>query len=281
LPFRVEVVQGGRTQRFAFEVVEDRVLMPQLIGTAAMNSVMESGGSGLSQSVAWSLEAWRQGRVLRLGDRIAGESPLAEMIGAVSGPLRFLAANPYERCRFDSLRIRLEVVQGREQYTLRAARIAPAAVRPGGSIRVSAELERWRGERRTLDVDVHVPEEFPDGRYTLFLGGGPEYDRAVAQRLPWRYRPVSLEDAWERLGSFHRSDALHAALWARAPEVSSDGEDYPELPISALAVMASPESAGDRARRADWALFEGPVTPAPGVLRGELTLEIVVDRKAP
>jgi hypothetical protein len=175
----------------------------------------------------------------------------------------------------------MKVAPGRVQWTVRGARTASAAVRPGGIVRVNVDMERWRGERRTVAVDVRVPDEFPDGRYSLWLGGGSEFDRAVAARLPWRFRPVSLDDAWQRLGSFHRSDALYSGLWARAPEVSSGGEDYPELPNSALAVMASPEAAGDRSRRTDWALFEGPVTPMAGALRGEIVLDIVVDRKAP
>lgn len=281
LPFRVEVSAGGRTQRFAFEVIEDRSLLPQLVGTAAMNSVLESGGSGLQQSFRWSLTAWSGARTLRLADVAAGESPLGEMLSAVSAPLRFLAGNPYERCRFDSLRVAVEVTPGREQWTVRGARAAAASVRPGGTLRVSVDLERWRGERRTAELDVPVPGEFPNGRYTLWLGGGGELDRAIAGRLPSRFRPVSLADAWERLGAVHRTDRLHSALWARAPEVSSDGLDYPELPHSALAVLASPETAGDGARRAGWALVEGPSLDWPGVVRGEATLDIVVDRSAP
>jgi len=281
MPFRVEVATGGRRQSFAFECIEDRSLLPQLVGAAAMNSLLESGGSGAQQSLRWSLDLWSGGRELRLGDVAAGDAPVAEMLGALSSPLRFLAANPYERCRFDSLRIVLEATQGREQWTVRGARTGAAMARPGGTLRVAAELERWRGERRTVELALRVPEELPNGRYTLWLGGGAEYDRAAASRLPWRFRPVSLADAWQRLGGVHRSDRLYSALWARAPEVTSDGEDYPELPTSALAVLASPETAGEGARRAGWALFEGPSADMRGVVRGEVTLDIVVDRTAP
>jgi hypothetical protein len=281
MPFRVEVSAGGRRQAFFFECIEDRSLMPQLVGAAAMNSLLESGGSGVQQSLRWSLSVWSGGRELRLADVASGESPVAEMLGAVSSPLRFLSANPFERVRFDSLRIAIEVTQGREQWTVRGARAGAALVRPGGTLRVSADLERWRGERRTVELEVPVPEELPNGRYTLWLGGGAEYDRFTASRLPWRFRPVSLADAWERLGSVRPSDRLYSALWARAPEVSSDGEDYPELPISALAVLASPEATGDGARRAGWTFFEGPEAPVRGVVRGEVTLDIVVDRTAP
>jgi hypothetical protein len=113
-----------------------------------------------------------------------------------------------------------------------------------------------------------VPEELPDGRYVLHVGGGPEADRYTASRLPARFRVVSLEDAWQRLGHARRSDALHLTLWARAPEVNADGEDLPELPTSALAVLGSPQQAGDRARRGDWAMVEELRRPLDRVVRG-------------
>lgn len=281
MPFAVVVASGGRRQAFHFECIEDRTLLPQLVATASANSLLESGGSGLQQTVRWTLTAWSGGRALRLGDVAAGESPVGEVVGALSGPLRFLSANPFERCRFDSLRVTLDVRPGREQWTVRGARTHAAAVRPGGTLRVDVEIERWRGGRRELRLDVPVPGELPPGRYSLWLGGGAELDRTTATRLPWRFRPVSLADAWQRLGTVHRSDALYSAIWARAPEVSSDGEDYPELPNSVLAVLASPEASGEDARRSGWALFDGPAVEVGGALRGEAVLDVVVDRKAP
>jgi len=74
---------------------------------------------------------------------------------------------------------------------------------------------------------------------------------------------------------------LFAALWARAPEIDSDGDDLPELPTSALALLAPPQQAGDRARRGDWAMVEEVRRSTEGVVRGEQLLELVVDRQAP
>ena len=90
-----------------------------------------------------------------------------------------------------------------------------------------------------------------------------------------------MEDGWQRLGSSRRSDALYAGVWARAPEISADGEDFPELPTSALPLMSSPLQTGDRVRRGDWALVQEVRRSIVGVLRGELLLEVIVDRQAP
>ena len=281
MPFSVGVSSGARTQVFHFETIEDRGLLPQLVATAAMNSVLESGGGGAQQTVRWTMTAWRRGRSLTLGDAVAGESPLPDMIGAIVAPLRFLYGNTFERFSLDSLRISMQIEPSRRQWNLRAASAGASAVRPGGTLRVRAEVERWRGERRTLDLDVRVPAELPDGRYMLWLGGGSEFDRFAAQRLPARYRPVSVEDAWRRLAAIKPSNALYSALWAKASEVTGDGEDYPELPTSSLAVLAAPQSVGDRMRRGEWALFEQPARKLDGVLRGELLLEVNVDARTP
>jgi hypothetical protein len=244
-----------------------------------MNS-MRTGGSPI-QTVEWSLTAWRNGRVHRLHDVTAGEMPIGEAVAGATGPLRFLYGNSFERFALDSLRLEFAVAPGRRQFTLRAATLGAPTVRPGGTARVRAEIELWRGERTDLELDVHVPEELPDGRYQLFVGGGAECDRATAVRQPSRFRPVSVADAWAKLSAVRTSDAIYTALWARAPEVTSDGEDFPELPASALAVLAAPQSAGDRARRSEWAVFADKGRPVDGQLRGEVVLELIVDRKAP
>src|SRR5438105_15351643 len=128
---------------------------------------------------------------------------------------------------------------------------------------------------------LEVPEELPDGRYVLWIGGGGELMRYEAQRLPGEYRPVSLEDAWRRLAQSKPSDALYLVLFARAPEVTTGGSDYPELPESAVPLMSSESSSGDVSRRGDLAKFSEQRVGLPGQVRGEILLPVDVDSAAP
>jgi hypothetical protein len=283
LPVAVAVKGAApEPQRFRFETIEDRALAPQLIGVAAVNSLLESGGAGSNQTVRWRLDLFRRGaKPLVLTDLAAGEAPIQEVGAAIASPLRFLFGNPFERLTLDSVRIAVEVEPGREQWTLRGARVLEAAVRPGGRVRVRCELERWHGGREVRDVALTMPEEVPEGRYLLWVGGGPELARFEAARLPWRYRPTSLDDAWRRLGDLRPGDALHVALFARAPEVTSDGRDYPELPLSALALLAGGQGAGESARRGDVARLDEERVALGGTVRGELQLQVTVDPAAP
>ncbi len=282
LPIRVTVRGASpRLQHFAFESIDDRSLVPQLLSTTVLNSMLESGGTGVMQTIRWSLAVWAGGRRLEVSDIAAGESPLNDVAATLGAPVRFLIGNPYRRFRPDSIVVELDTQPGRLQSSLRSATLVRPSVRPGGVAVVRAQLERWRGVRETVTLEVPVPEELPDGRYLLELAGGTEFDRFLAARLPSRFRAVSLEDAWQRLGSSRRSDALYAGLWARAPEISADGDDFPELPTSALPLMSSPLQTGDRVRRGDWALVQEARRSIVGVLRGELLLEVIVDRQAP
>jgi hypothetical protein len=283
LPLAVHI-EGARskTQHFRFEVVEDRLLVAQLAGLATLNGLLESGGTGPGQTLAWTLTLHRHDApALVLRDLTAGESPTGEAAGAINGPLAFLFGNPFERLRLDSIEVAIQVSPGRRLSSLRSARLLDAAVRPGGRARVECQVERWRGPTETRVIEVPVAAELPDGRYGLWVGGGAELSRYEATRFPARYRPTSLDDAWRRLGGRRASDALYAVVVAVAPAVTAAGRDYPELPGSAAAVLSSGLAAGDAARRAEATLLDETRLPFGDVTRGELLLVLTVDSKAP
>jgi len=272
----------SRPQRFRFESIEDRTLAPTLVSIAALNSVLESGGVGGRQTLRWTLRLHRRGAPpLAISGTEAGDSPAAEMAQGVVAPLAFLWSNPFERLALDSLDLVVQATPGRARWTLQSARVLDPVVRPGGTVRVRAELEQWQGPRETRDVALRIPEEIPDGRFAIFLGGSRELQSYEARSLPGRYRPTSLDDAWRRFAGLRPDEGLYAAVVGRAPEVTSDGRDYPELPLSALSLLAPSQAAGASARRGSLATIDERRAEVPGVVQGQLMLSVVVDRSAP
>jgi SpoIVB peptidase S55 len=282
LPIALTVSGPDRpTQRMRFESIDDRALAPTLISIASFNGVLERGGTA-GGTLRWSMTLHRRGVApLVMHDVVSSDAPTGEFVNAIASPLRFLFGNPFERLVLDSVVITAETEPARRLWTLRTARLVDGLVRPGGEVRVRCELEAWHGGRERRELTLQIPAEAPPGRYVLWVGGGPELTRYESQRLPGRFRPVSLDDAWSRLSHSRSSDGLHGALFARAPEVSADGRDYPELPLSALAMLAGGESAGDHARRGDTAWLASVREPVDGVLRGSLLLQVQVDGQAP
>jgi hypothetical protein len=283
LPVRVRVLAAGRPpQTFHFETIEDRTILSRLVALAAVNSFLESGGAGPNQTLGWSIRLHRRGApTLGLADVTVADSPAIDLGAVLGAPIRFLANNPFSVLSLDSIEVEVRAEPGRELWTVRSARVLDAAVRPGSKVRLACDLERWRGGRETMTVELNVPREAPDGRYLLWIGGGAELARFEAARLPGRYRPTSLDEAWRRLANYRPSDRLYAAFVAQAPEVTREGRDYPELPTSALVLLAGSQAAGDEAQRGDRALLDEVRRPVDGQVRGELQLEVDVDSQAP
>ncbi len=283
MPLAVHLAEGaGPGSSYHFESIEDRALAPQIVALAALNSLMESGGTGAGQTVRWSLTLHRHGAApLLLHDLATGANLTADLVSGITQPLTFLYNNPYSPLTLDSVGVELAVAPGQETWTLRRVELMKAAVRPGGMLGVRCEIERWRGERRTLELSLRVPEEAPGGRYVLWVGGGNELDRFEAVRLPGRFRPASLDEAWRRIASLRRADLLYATLLARAPEVTRQGRDYPELPTSALALLSSGLSAEDVSRSGNEALLDEQHQAVRGHVSGEVQLEVTVDPDAP
>ncbi len=279
LPLSV-VVRGAAPdpQTFHFEAIQDRGLGPIVVGIAVMNSVLESGGQSANQTLQWTLTLHGPQRPpLVITDVVASDTPPSDLGGAVIAPLKFLFGNPFARLDLDSLSVAIDVVPGRHTWTLESARLLEASVPPGGVVHVTCELERWRGDRVTKTLALTVPPQAPPGRYVLWVGGGSELARYEAARLPGRYRATSLEDAWARLGVSRSSSALYGSLFARAPEVNDAGRDYPELPASAVFLMAGDQSAADRGRRGDLARLDEQHVELPGLVHGEFALGVTVD----
>src|SRR5207249_1722432 len=91
---------------------------------------------------------------LRLSDAAAGDSPPGDLLASVTSPLRFLFNNPFERLVLDSIEVAVQVDPGREQWTLRSARVLDAAVRPGRPVRIQCEVERWRSGREVKEFSL-------------------------------------------------------------------------------------------------------------------------------
>ena len=282
LPLTVDVKLGAeRTQTFHFEMVQDRGMAPTLAAIATLNSILESGGAGAGQTMEWTLRLVRHGAPpLVLHDLAAGEAAFGGLITGIASPMRFLMNNPFERLTLDSVTVSAQVRPSREQWTLRSARLEAHSVRPGGRAVVVCELEHWRGAHVTRSISITVPEEAPPGRYAVLVAGGAEMTRFESIRTPALFRPTSLGDAWRRLGAARPSDALYAGLFASAPQITTDGRDYPELPSSAALLMTGAAATSER-KRSDTATLDLTRLPLGGAVDGSLMLDLTVDDRAP
>ena len=282
LPLRVTLRHPERaSQTFRFEMIEDRTIAPVLTTIAALNSLLEAGGTAGNQTIEWRLTLHRPGATpFVLHDVVAGENPAVAAAQQAAQPLQYLFGNPFERLALDSLALEIDVRAGRRTLTLELARLLTPYVRPGGLVRVRCVFEAWRGGgaggERTIELPV--PRDLAPGRYEVWVGGGHELSALAAQRRPAHFQPASLDEAWRRLAELPPADGLHGLLIAKETEWSVDGREYPDLPASARALIADAGRTGAR-EGAAW-LAEARL-PVDGRLTGQQMLSVTVEDRNP
>jgi hypothetical protein len=186
----------------------------------------------------WRLQlAVAGGPPLELSDTASG--PLQSAAGSLAAPLALLLDNPFAPFDADSIRLDVDIVSGASRAQVWAARVEPSVVRPGETVDVIATLQDLRGRQRDVRIALRVPEDQPDGRLVLAVGGGDALDRQEAPRLPGRHRAVSLPTLLDRLADRRHADHVYAALYGPGLEPTVDGVPYPDLPAFAQRMMTA------------------------------------------
>ncbi len=239
LTVRVRGLAGEETYRF--EILRHRLIAPQLAQVATLSALTARGG--ILPEATWRYRATlaARGRSPVILEDVSTGAAMASA-NALATPLNLLLNNPFAPWVADSLALDLTLAPGLSRSQLWSATAEPRIVRPGETVRVTAELRDWRGEISTVALEVAVPEMQPEGRLVLAVGGGPELDRQELSRLPGRHRAASLEQLIERLEDRRRADRLYAGLYGPGVEAMLDGESYPELPAFAQRLLASDRS---------------------------------------
>lgn len=251
LPLVVRIRSGGALaearaatpEAFRFDLVRHRLLAPQLAGIAAVNALSTAAGTVPEATWRYRLSLVLPGRApILLEDTASGL--LQSAATTLTAPLGLLLDNPFAPFDAESLALDVDIVAGPSRAQVWAARVEPTVARPGDVVQVIATLQDVRGGRQDVAVPLTVPEDQPDGRLVLAVGGGAELDRQEAARLPGRHRAVSLASLLERLSDRRRDDHLYAALYGPGVEPTIEGVSYPDLPGFAQRMLAA-----DRATR--------------------------------
>ena len=250
-------------QRFAFEVVDDRVLTPLLTYTGVLNTFFawtRQLGAG-----TYRIEgtAHLRGRPdVTFGNVFAGDAAAAGAAAAVAAPLTTLAANRLEPVAFDRIDIAVTSSAQPRTATVERAWIDADRLRAGATVPLRVALRDSEGQvaietlplalppHVTGPVQLLVADAARAGQRDLAAGDHPRSARTLPQLI-------------RTLNGLRRNDRVYVRLIVPRRGAVVGGEPLPGLPASVLAVVR-----GDRAG--------GGVTDLHDVTVG--TWEIATDR---
>ena len=231
----------GRRQVFRYEVCKHRWL------TAALMRMM----------VASSALAWRElpehhtvhhavtVEFAKLGAyRAANISSDADVSAALSDAIRPVAAlmnNPYgPPADVKSVDVSLTIEKGRTSADLIHFRLDGDQYRPGETVTGKLTFRRFRQARVVVPVQFELPDDLPDGTYSLQVCDAETALSLYAKERPHVFQPRSVPALFDALQKvvLPKADQLYLRLPLPTGGLALARRELPELPESRAKIIA-------------------------------------------
>ena len=240
----VEWKNDGRRESFRYRVCRHRWLTPVLVGSLIEQSARTWRDLPERHTVRHSVRI----DFARLGSyRAADVSSGTDVFAVVADGLRPLAAilrNPFEQPP-DVQRIDVSIVieSGETSAGILQLELDGSVYRPGEAVTGKAVIRPFRKPRAALPVRFELPEDLPEGEYTLTVCDSASAVRFLQQEKPQRFDPRTVEQLFQALKDVVEPSA--GRLYLRLP-VTRGGlavkqQELPDLPDSKARILAEAE----------------------------------------
>ena len=232
-------------ERFAFEVVDDRVLTPLLTYTGVLNTFFAWTRQVGAGTYRVDGTASLRGRpAVTFGNVFAGDAAAAGAAATVAAPLMTLAVNRLEPVAFDRIDIAVTSSSEPRSATVERAWIDADRLRAGATVPLRVALRDSEGRiavetlplalppHVTGPVQLLVADATRAGQRDLASGSHPRSARTLPQLI-------------RTLNGLRRNDRIYVRLIVPRRGAVVGGEPLPGLPASVLAVVQGDRAGGD------------------------------------
>lgn len=177
---RVEVEDLDRQARTAFHatVAPDETLAPDLVALAALQA-MDRGlarlGRGTAEvSLVLKGEGLPGGQLSRENTFYSGADIGAAALRDLAEGVALVTGNPFKPVGLRQVELKARVGGERRTGVIEKAQlVGDGRVKPGEAVELEVLIRPYRGEVRRERLRLAVPADFPAGRYTVVVRGGP------------------------------------------------------------------------------------------------------------
>ncbi len=259
MSIKVKTADYAEPHLYKVQIAREPSMLPSLVMTCLSNAIDTEGNLPDELTARLSVDIALKGREpIRIretlsGPRYTGPTGPSALFGPVAGTVNYLVRNPFEPLRIESIACEITVEPGQKLATIESVRLASDRLEPGQTLRAYATLKPHKGERETIELDLPLPADMPEGTYEATL-----CDVGKSLQRQFRNDPSLLvaRDLDGLLASLKvRSEPTRTALYLHVPRpgagLTVDGQALPDLPGSVRAVFSSDRKTPETAIRAD------------------------------
>jgi hypothetical protein len=266
------------TNRYRFNVVNDRYLTPLLMNLTLLNAITatERGLGEMTLNVSGRVNL-RNNEPIQISNISTADAngPSMASLAAVA-PIQYLLNTGFEGALIESVDLEILSVDRKTSATLEQISVDKTEVRPGEAITLWAHLRGTRGEVLVEQYSVQIPAGLRPGSVQLMVGDGGTVTASELRRGSTG-APPGLNAAVRELNKLRKNDRLYVRILSNEPGAVIRGEALPSLPPSTLSVLDT-ERASNRgiAPLSNSTVSEYELPQSRYVLQGQRALTITV-----
>lgn len=265
-----------RTERYTFEVANDKFLTPLLLNLSIYNAIASSERSlgDATISVRGQIRIANQTPV-RIDHRFSTMNAAMLASKSVAAPVAALLMSGFDDVEVNG--ITLEVASSDVVSTGALERITldRTEVGRGEKIEVQAYIRNASGKQFVERIPIEIPSDVPLGQLLLFVGDGSALQQTTTMQS---FVPKDLGQLVTVINKIKKTDRLYVKLFRVTPGAVIGTDEMPNLPPSVLATLNSDRAAGGYTPMALSPIFEKELPPADFVVDGQQLLTINVVR---
>ena len=244
-PVQVDVMTPAQPRKqFNYQVVHQQGMTPQIAATVVAASMTWAQDLPLENTIYADITMnFPGGRTLKYKSVSSPGDP-RDLVMKIAPVIGFMKNNPFEELDLESMSVTLRVEPQLKAMEMTRVWLATPEVAPGETVKVFAQFQPTDAPEVTMQMELKVPEQTPEGDYPLFVGGADVYAAVLAQSSPELFDISSVDDAvatLNKIGSLPET-AVYATLAIPNQGLAVGRSRLNDLPSSRAAMLLTPST---------------------------------------
>jgi len=246
LPITVTHRSPAGERRLSYQVVQDRVLTPLLLGMTTQASLQRILEYSAPATFRTELHVETVGHPPLLYASVDSD-PGGPQSPAAAGVARDMAAvfnalysNHFEEPQVRSVHLRVDSIPEARLARIGEVSVTPATVRAGEGLTIRASVQPYRGEPFIQEFRVKVPADTPGGPLVITVSSARTLNSAERVLLQRRFvGAAGLDEVIRFINALRSDDTLYLQVARKRLGAVVQGETFPSLPLSVIFTLGS------------------------------------------
>lgn len=234
IPFDVTVTDVRGERAYHYEMVQERMLTPILLGIGTLESIFAHSTLPEEHTLHYTLETtFKELGTFRTRNTVSQQSTRPVFMDIMT-PATAMMNSPFGRAEIEKARLEVTIESRARMASIEHASLPKTLYRPGETIPVRVRWQHFRQDPAfTEDIyEIDIPEDMPDGSYVLTLGAAAHHLQALRTERPHEFQVRSHTDvlaAMNRVAGYPQ-DRLYMRLQLPTGGLAVDRVEMPALP---------------------------------------------------